>query len=68
MQGIRKDGGTAGKPLFQNQIIRPQLLLQQAGPALRFVEAVAAVGAVRRVGAIAVGVGIAEAYNVFFHD
>lgn len=61
MDGIGEAGGSAGKAFFDDQIIAAEFLAQQAGPAFMFIET--SVG----VGAVAVGVGIAEAYNMFFH-
>ena len=66
-QGIVKAGGAAGKTLFNVQIVAAQFFLQQSCPALGFVEADAAVGAVSRVCAVAVGVAVSEADDVFFH-
>ena len=68
VEGVGEDGGAAGQPLLGNQIARAQGLLQQAGPALVFVEADPAVGAVGRVGAVAVGIGVAKAEDMFFHS
>ena len=67
VDGVHKYGGPARKPLLGDQILFAQRLLQAAGPALVLVETDAAVGAVGRVGAIAVGVGVPQAENVFFH-
>ena len=68
MDGIIKAGGAAGQTLFHHQILVSQLSLQAAGPALVFVEANTAVGAIGGVGAIAVGVGITETNNMLFHS
>ena len=63
VDGVRKTGGPSGQPFLYDQIIIPQLFLQQAGPALLLI-----IAAVIR-SAVAVGVGIAEAYNMsFFHQ
>ena len=67
MQRVIKDRGAAGKALLDNEAVLPQLLLQKAGPALGLIKAVAVVTAVIGVGAVAVGVGIPEADNMFFH-
>ena len=67
VQRIGKHGRPAGQPLFQHKVLLPQRLLQKAGPAFVLVEAVGAVGGVIGVGTVAVGIGIAEADNVFFH-
>ena len=67
VERIGEHGGAAGQPLLQNQVPFPQLLLQQAGPALRLVKPIAAGHGVSGVGAVAVGIGITEAYDVFFH-
>ena len=67
VEGVGEDGGAAGQTLFQDQIVLTQCLLQQAGPAFVFVEAGAAVGAVGGIGAVAVGIGVTETDDVFFH-
>ena len=67
MQGIVKHRCAAAQALLQHQVPVPQGLLEQAGPAFVLVEAAAAVGAVGGVGAVAVGVGVAEADDMFFH-
>ena len=67
VEGIGEDGGAAGQALFQDEIFLAQSLLQQAGPALVFIEPGAAIGAVGGIGAVAVGVGVAQADDVFFH-
>jgi len=48
------------------QVMKIELLLKQAGPALVFVETDAAVGTVGGIGAVTVGVGIADTENVLF--
>ena len=58
LEGVGENGGPAAETLLGDQISLPQGLLQQAGPPLLLVEADAPVGAIRRVGAVAVGVGI----------
>ena len=67
LQGVRKHGGAPGEPLLDHKVILSQCLLQQTGPAFVLVETVAAIGTVGGVGAVAVGVGITETDNVFFH-
>ena len=67
MDGVIEAGGAAGETFFNDQIFFSQMLLQQPGPALLLGETDAAVQAVRWVGTVAVGVGIAEADHVFFH-
>ena len=67
VEGVGEYGGAAAQPLLRHQIVLPQGLLQQAGPALVLVEADAALGAVGRIGAVAVGVGVADTDDVFFH-
>ena len=68
VDGVHEHGGAAGKALLGHQIFVAQRLLQAAGPALVLVEADAVVGTVIGVSAIAVGVGIAQAENVLFHQ
>ena len=67
VKGVLEHSGPARQALLQHKEVLPQGLLQQAGPALILVEAGAAVGAVGGVGAVAVGVGIPQAEDVFFH-
>ena len=67
MDGIVEAGGPAGEALLDDQVLLPQCRLEPPGPALGFVEADAAVGAVTGVCALAVGVAVAEADDVFFH-
>ena len=67
VERVLKDRGAAREPLLRHQNALPQGLLQQAGPALVFVEANAAVGTVGGIRAVAVGVGVAQAENVLFH-
>ena len=67
MERVNEHCGAAGQALLGDQILLAQRLLQQAGPALVLVEADAAVSAVGGVGAIAMGVGIAQAENMLFH-
>ena len=67
VEGVGEHGGPAGQPLLRHQIVGAQGLLQQTGPPLVLVEADAAVGAVGGVGAVAVGVGVAQTEYVFFH-
>ena len=64
--GAFKAGGSAGQALFRYQIVLPQRVLQQPGPALLFREADSAVGAVARVCTVAVGIGIPKAEDIFF--
>ena len=67
VDGVHKYGGAAGKTLFGHKVFVAQRLLQAAGPALLFIEADAVVGAVVRVGTVAVGVGIAQTEDMCFH-
>ena len=67
VDGVHKYGGAAGKPLFGHKVFVAQRLLQAAGPALLFIEADAVVGAVVRVGTVAVGVGITQTEDMCFH-
>ena len=67
VDGVHENGRPAGQALFRDEVLAAQCGLQTAGPALVLVEADAAVGVVLRVGAIAVGVGVAQAENVSFH-
>ena len=67
VDGVYENGRPAGQALFRDKVLAAQRGLQTAGPALILVEADAAVGVVLRVGAIAVGVGVAQAENVGFH-
>ena len=67
VDGVYENGRPAGQALFGDKVLAAQRGLQTAGPALVFVEADAAIGVVLRVGAIAVGVGVAQAENVSFH-
>ena len=67
MQRIGKYGRPAGKSLFQHKILPAQRLLQKARPALVLVEAVGMAGGIVGIGAVAMGIGIAKADNVFFH-
>ena len=67
MERVNEHCGAAGQALLGDQIILAQRLLQQAGPALVLIEADAAVSAVGGVGAVAMGVGIAQAENMLFH-
>ena len=66
VDGVHEHGGAAGKALFRHKIFLAQCLLQAAGPALLFIEADAVVGAVVRVGTVAVGVGITQTENMCF--
>ena len=66
VDGIYKNGGAARKALFGYQILVAQSSLQAAGPALVLVEADAAIGVILGVGTITVGVGIAQAENMWF--
>jgi hypothetical protein len=68
VDGIVKAGGPAGEALLDDEVFLAQQALEPPGPALGFIEADAAVGAVAGVGAVAVGVAVAEADDVFFHD
>ena len=68
VEGIGEHGGAPGQALLQNQVFFPQLLLQQAGPALGFIKPAASRDGIGGVGAIAMGIGIAETDNVFFHN
>ena len=52
---------------LDDQIVLTQIGLQQLRPALLFRKSYTAVSAVSGVGAVAVGIGIAEAKDVFFH-
>ena len=67
VDGVCKNGSAPGKTLFGYQILVAQSSLQAAGPALVLVETDAAVGIVLGVGAITMGVGIAQAENMCFH-
>ena len=58
---------TAGHTDRFNEDERWTCLLQEAGPALVLGEAVGVVGGIVGVCAVAMGVGIAKADNVFFH-
>ena len=65
---VVKDRGTAAKALLDDEVLLPQCLLQQAGPPLVLIEpGKAAVRAAGGVGAVAVGVGIAQADDVLLH-
>ena len=66
VEGVFKAGGAAGKTFLGDQILIAQLGLEQPGPALVFVEADAAVGGIGRIGAVAVGVGVAKTTMCFF--
>ena len=68
MEGIVKAGGPAGKPFFDHKIAFAELCLQQLCPALVLIEADAAVRAVGRIGAVAVGIGISQTKDVFVHN
>ena len=65
---VGKDGGTAGEALLNHQTVLAERLLQQAGPALVLVKAVASVGTVGGIGAVTVGIGISKAYDMFLHN
>ena len=65
VDGVYENGRPAGQALFRDEVLAAQCGLQTTGPALVLVEADAAVGVVLRVGAIAVGVGVAKAENEF---
>ena len=67
MDGVYKNGRPARKALFRHKIVAAKRRLQAAGPALVLIEADAVVGTVRRVGAVAVGVGVAQTKDMFFH-
>jgi hypothetical protein len=68
VDGIVKAGGPAGEALLDDEIFLAQQALEPPGPTLGLIEADAAVGAVAGVGTVAVGVAVAEADDVFFHD
>ena len=68
VQRILEDRGASGKAFFEHQVFFAELLLQQAGPAFIFIETVTVVSAVRRVGAVAVGVGISKTNDMFSHN
>ena len=67
MDGVYENGRPARKTLFRHEIVAAKRRLQAAGPALVLVEADAVVGTVRRVGTVAVGVGVAQTKDMFFH-
>ena len=67
MQRVAEDGSASGKPLFEHKVILTQRLLQKTSPALVLGEAVGVAGGIVGVCAVAMGVRIAEADNVFFH-
>ena len=67
MDGVHENRRPARKALFRHKILAAQRCLQPTGPALILVEADAVVGAVRRVGAIAVSVGVAQTKDMLFH-
>ena len=67
MDGVHENGRPARKTLFRHEIVAAKRRLQAAGPALVLIEADAVVGTVRRVGTVAVGVGIAQTKDMFFH-
>ena len=67
VQRVAEYGSSSGKPLLEHEVIFAQRLLQEAGPALGLGEAVGVVGGIVGVCAVAMGVGIAKADNVFFH-
>ena len=67
VDGVYKDGRPAGEALFGDEIIAAQRGLQAAGPAFLLIEADPAVGTVRRIGTVAVGVAVTQAENMFFH-
>jgi hypothetical protein len=67
MQRILKYSSSTGKALFQHQIFFAQQLLQNPGPAFIFIKTVAAVGAIGRIRTVAMGIGISQTDNVFFH-
>ena len=67
MKGVVKNGGAAGETFFNHVVFIPQGFLQQTGPALVFGKAVGVCFGVFGISAVTVGVGIAKAYDVFFH-
>ena len=67
MQRVAENSSAPGKPLLEHEVILAKRLLQEAGPALVLGEAVGVVGGIVGVCAVAMGVGIAKADNVFFH-
>ena len=67
MQWVAENSSAPGKPLLEHKVILAKRLLQEAGPALVLGEAVGVVGGIFGVCAVAMGVGIAKADNVFFH-
>ena len=67
MDGVHENGRPARKALFRHEIVAAKRRLQAAGPALVLIEADAVVSTVRRVGTVAVGVGIAQTEDMCFH-
>ena len=68
VEGVGKHRGPSREALLEDLAVLPQGLLQQAGPPLVLIEpGQLRVGAVRRIRAVAVGVGIPQAYNVLLH-
>ena len=67
MDGVHENRRPARKALFRHKILAAQRRLQPTGPALILVEADAVVGAVCRVGAIAVSVGVSQTKDMLFH-
>ena len=61
MDRVVETGGTAGQPFLQNEEFVSQICLEEASPALFFIETASCFRAV------AMGVGVAIAYDVFFH-
>ena len=68
MKGVHEDRGAAAQALLNDQIFFPQGLLEPAGPALVLVVAVGAVGGVFGIGAVSMGIGIAQAKDVSLHE
>lgn len=65
VERIVENSGAAGETLLQDQVSLSQRGLEPLGPALLFIEAQErSIGAVGAVGAVAMGVGVAQTYDM----
>ena len=65
---IGKDGCPPRQPFLKHQVVLPKLFSEQAGPSFLFIKAKQwSIRTVVRAGAIAMGIGVPQADNMFFH-